>query len=250
MVSCPHCNSSNCIKYGRIHNGKQRYLCKDCKRQFVENPKQKIVNEPTRNLVERLLLERISLRGIVRAAEVSRSWLQDYVNKLYAAVLPFIMVSPELKKIFEALKRGTITIECDEMWSFVGNKLEKRWIWLAVLRRDPDSPQKRDAVVGCFIGDRSAEGAKGLLASIPAEIRENAEFYTDFWDAYEKIFPKEQHYSCGKDEGYTNHVERTNGTFRARCSRLVRQSYSFSKKDQNHTGAIWYFIHHYNQNAN
>jgi insertion element IS1 protein InsB len=248
MVSCPHCNSSNCIKYGRIHNGKQRYLCKDCKRQFVENPKQKIVSYEKRNLVERLLSERISLRGIARSAEVSRSWLQDYVNELYVDIVRCIALFPELEKILGHLVRGQITIECDEMWSFVGNKLEKRWIWLAVLRRDPDSKQKRDAIVGCFIGDRSADGAKGLWNSITVELREHAEFYTDFWEAYEKVLPKEQHYSCGKDEGYTNHVERTNGTFRARCSRLVRQSYSFSKKEENHIGAIWHFVHYYNKN--
>jgi insertion element IS1 protein InsB len=27
----------------------------------------------------------------------------------------------------------------------------------------------------------------------------------------------------------------------------VRQSLSFSKKLDNHIGAIWYFIHHYNE---
>ncbi len=30
-----------------------------------------------------------------------------------------------------------------------------------------------------------------------------------------------------------------------RVSRLVRETLSFSKKLENHIGAIWYFIHHY-----
>jgi len=34
--------------------------------------------------------------------------------------------------------------------------------------------------------------------------------------------------------------------FRQRISRLVRSSLSFSKKLDNHVGAIWYFIHNYN----
>jgi len=33
---------------------------------------------------------------------------------------------------------------------------------------------------------------------------------------------------------------------RQRISRLVRKTLSFSKKTENHVGAIWYFIHHYN----
>ncbi|HLP87031.1 MAG TPA: IS1 family transposase, partial [Nostocaceae cyanobacterium] len=33
---------------------------------------------------------------------------------------------------------------------------------------------------------------------------------------------------------------------RQRISRLVRSALSFSKKLENHIGAIWYFIHHYN----
>ncbi|MBP6219289.1 MAG: IS1 family transposase, partial [Oligoflexales bacterium] len=33
---------------------------------------------------------------------------------------------------------------------------------------------------------------------------------------------------------------------RQRCSRLVRKTLSFSKKVENHIGAIWYFVRHYN----
>ena len=46
--------------------------------------------------------------------------------------------------------------------------------------------------------------------------------------------------------GETNHIERLNNTLRQRISRLVRKSLSFSKDLDNHIGAIWYFIHHYN----
>jgi len=39
----------------------------------------------TRALIDRLLLERISLAGIVRVTGVSSQWLQNYVNAKYAA---------------------------------------------------------------------------------------------------------------------------------------------------------------------
>ncbi|MCE2978086.1 MAG: IS1 family transposase, partial [Pseudanabaena sp.] len=44
----------------------------------------------------------------------------------------------------------------------------------------------------------------------------------------------------------TNYIERFNCTMRQRVSRLVRKTLSFSKKLENHIGAIWFFIHHYN----
>jgi IS1 family transposase/DNA-directed RNA polymerase subunit RPC12/RpoP len=213
MIKCPKCGSERCVKSGHIHTGAQRYVCKDCGRQFIENPRQKRVSSEKKSLVERLLLERISLEGIMRAAEVGATWLQWHVNKVYAGV----------KRTFadEPAPCGELVVECDEMWSFVGNKDEKRWIWLAT---DQTTPGKKGRIVGCFIGDRSAETARKLWESMPAAYQQRADFYTDFWDAYNKALPHERHYPCGKEDGHTAHIERLNGTFRARCSRLVRQS--------------------------
>ena len=38
MLDCPTCNSKNIVKNGSIHNRKQKFLCKNCGRQFIENP--------------------------------------------------------------------------------------------------------------------------------------------------------------------------------------------------------------------
>ena len=70
--------------------------------------------------------------------------------------------------------------------------------------------------------------------------------YTDFWAAYNTVIPAQRHRQVYKDSGETNHIERFNNTLRQRISRLVRETLSFSKKVENHIGAIWYFIHHYN----
>ena len=58
---CPSCDSYHTIKNGSAHNGKLKNQCKNCGRQFVINPSQKIVSEETKQLIDRLLLERISL---------------------------------------------------------------------------------------------------------------------------------------------------------------------------------------------
>lgn len=93
MPACPNCSSSRSVKNGRIHNGKQRFLCHECGRQFVEHPRKKMIDGATRELIDRLLLERISLAGIARAVQVSEQWLQTYVNEKYASVPRQVHVS-------------------------------------------------------------------------------------------------------------------------------------------------------------
>ena len=230
-MKCPRCGSDRIKKNGSIHNKKQKYQCNDCKRQFVENPKNVIISTETRNLTDRLLLEKIPLAGIVRAAEVSERWLQDYVNDKYEAVPRAVAVTEKPK--------GPLTMECDEMWSFVDNKGNKKWIWLAI---DKDTKE----CIGAYVGNRDRAGAQGLWDSLPAVYRQCAVAYTDFWASYEEVFPSKRHKAVGKETGKTNHIERFNNTLRQRISRLVRKTLSFSKKLENHIGAIWYFIHHYN----
>jgi IS1 family transposase/transposase-like protein len=228
---CPCCGSHQTIKNGSTHNGKLKRQCKKCGRQFVINPTQKTVSEETKQLIDRLLLERLSLRGIERAIGVSWSWLQNYVNNKFSAVPRQVSVSKK--------ERGKLTIECDELWSFVFSKENKFYVWLAIDRKTRE-------IVGCYIGDRSRESAKKLWASLPAVYRQCAVAYTDFWVSYEKVIPRKRHRAVGKETGQTNHVERLNNTLRQRISRLVRKSLSFSKNVENHIGAIWYFIHDYN----
>ncbi len=85
-MECPACQSENIVKNGHIHNGKQKFSCKDCGRQFVEHPENRTVSDETKNFVDRLLREKISLAGIARVTGVSEKWLQDYVNRKYADV--------------------------------------------------------------------------------------------------------------------------------------------------------------------
>jgi len=68
---CPRCSSNKIIKSGSIHNGKQKFQCNDCARQFVKNPENKPIFQETRNLIDRFLLEKIPLAGIARILDVS-----------------------------------------------------------------------------------------------------------------------------------------------------------------------------------
>jgi IS1 family transposase len=127
----------------------------------------------------------------------------------------------------------------DELWSFVVDKGNKQWVWLAI---DADTRE----IIGCYIGDRSRESAIALWQSVPAVYRQCAKVYTDYWEAYVDVIPSKRHVAVGKDSGLTSYIERLNNTLRQRISRLVRKTLSFSKKIENHIGAIWIFIHQYN----
>jgi IS1 family transposase/transposase-like protein len=231
-MCCLYCHSKSVVKNGSNGVGTPKFLCKDCGRQFVENPKHRRISDQQKSLIDKLLLEKIPLAGIARVAGVSGPWLQNYVNEKYENI-------PREVKVMVKSSTLNLTIECDEMWSFVQNKEDKQWVWLAIDRGTRE-------IVGVHVGDRSAEGARALWDSLPVIYQENATCYTDFWEAYRCIFPEDRHHAVGKESGQTNHIERFNCTLRQRISRLVRSTLSFSKKLENHIGAIWYFIHHYN----
>jgi insertion element IS1 protein InsB len=109
-----------------------------------------------------------------------------------------------------------LTIQCDEMWSFVARKTNKQWSWLAI---DEQSAE----IVGLYVGARDRDGAAGLWHSLPAVYRQCAVAYTDFWSSYEDIFPASRHRAVGKETGGTSKIERFNNTMRQRIPRLVLQ---------------------------
>ncbi len=127
LFPCPNCGSHPTIKNGSIHNGKPKRQGKECGRQFVINPTNKTVSDQTKQLIDQLLLERISWRGIARVTGVSWSWLQNYVNNKLAAVPRQIKVSDKPK--------GKLVRECDEMWSWVFSKTIKVYIWRLIDRK-------------------------------------------------------------------------------------------------------------------
>ncbi|MBE9053506.1 IS1 family transposase [Nostocales cyanobacterium LEGE 11386] len=228
-------------KYGCTHYGKQRFKCQNCGRQFVESPTRQPIDNSTHQLIDKLLLERLSLAAIVRVTGVSLRWLQYYVNQKYYQVPKSVEVTKK--------NPGKLIIQLDEMWSYVGSKSNKQWIWLAI-----DATTRE--IVGVYVGvseaplkeARSSQSAKQLWQSLPPVYRQYAICYTDFWEAYEQILPSKRHKAVGKDSGKTSYIERFNNTLRQRVGRLVRKTLSFSKILDNHIGAIWYFVHHYNAN--
>jgi insertion element IS1 protein InsB len=235
-LRCPRCGLSHSKRNGHTHYRKQNYRCLGCGRQFVRDSQR--VDEAARALVKKLLLERLSLRGICRVAGVSLTWLLHFIATLYEQLPDDLCVATDSPDRRVRLLR--LEAEVDELWSFVGRRADKQWLWLAF---DKESRQ----VIAFFVGDRSRASARKLWGRLPAAYRERATFYSDDWEAYKGVIPPARHQVCGKESGLTSGIERFNCTLRQRVSRLVRKSLSFSKKLANHIGAIKYFICHYNQ---
>ena len=139
--------------------------------------------------------------------------------------LPPSQVEVVLQRVDEA--------EVDEMWSFVGQKKEPRWLWHAI-----DHCTGR--VLAYVFGRRKDEVFLQLKALLePFGI---TRYYTDSWGAYERNLPPAVH-SPGKRN--TQQIERKHLTLRTRIKRLVRKTICFSKSLELHDIVIGLFINRY-----
>ena len=80
IPSCPRCSATHVVRSGLTHNGVPSFRCRGCGRRFIAHPTRGPVSDQTKDLVRRLLAERLALRAIVRVTGLSRSWLQAFAN--------------------------------------------------------------------------------------------------------------------------------------------------------------------------
>jgi insertion element IS1 protein InsB len=112
--------------------------------------------------------------------------------------------------------------ELDEMWSFVQNKDNQRWLWLAI-------DHNTHAILAYTFGKRKDEVFKKLKSLLqPFGI---TMFYTDDWGSYERNIEAEKHTVSKK---FTQAIERKNLTLRTRIKRLCRKTICFSKSEIMH----------------
>ena len=198
----------------------------------VRSPKERH-SSTTKRQVLRAALERVSLRGIERIFGVCRQtvaeWIRDQVWQL--PVLADTLIDYEVGDV----------LEIDEMWSFVGNKGQKRWIWLALCRRTRQ-------IIAFYIGKRDEAAAQQLWQRIeyPYTL---CPMYTDLYRTYDGALPEHLHWATEKKSGATAHIERWNNTLRQRLARFVRKTLSFSKLDMMHRIMLEWFIIDYNQHV-
>jgi hypothetical protein len=85
-----------------------------------------VITADQRTLIERLLLERISLRGICRAVGVGLQWLLQFMVTRFQAAPEDLYAKPAGGTPAVILQR--LEAELDELWSFVGKKTNRQWV--------------------------------------------------------------------------------------------------------------------------
>jgi IS1 family transposase/transposase-like protein len=229
IYTCRVCGSQNVVHNGRNRCGSRQYHCHDCGAYRVLYPQQISYSAPFKKTVLRAYHERSSLRGLERVFQVTRqtiaTWIKEKVQSL-----------PPLRATLAPAHEDDI-LEVDEMWTFVGCKANKWWLWTVLCRRTRQ-------IVAFVLGDHSKATCKKLWGRIPDSYR-RCHSFSDFWQAYAAL-NLETHQCVGKETGETAHVERWYNTLRQRLGRVVRKTLSFSKSLAFHNMVIKWFIAEYN----
>ena len=123
-----------------------------------------------------------------------------------------------------------IKVEVDELWSFVKNKRNQRWLWYAI------NHDTREILAYTF-GKRKDTvflKLKKLLEAFQIET-----YYSDNWTSYKKYIEEKKH-KIGKKN--TQKIERKNLTLRTKIKRLARKTICYSKTEYIHDIIIGLFI--------
>ena len=212
-MDCTRCGSSNKVKRGFVKE-RQRYTCKDCGYNYTVVQKSTAKPDTVKRQALQLYLEGLGFRSIGRILKVSHVSVYNWI-KSFGAKLEDIKSETEIE-----------VVEMDEMHSYIGQKKNSCWIWIAV-----DRYGKR--FVHFVIGDRSSQTCGRLWDVLKA--KKLGRIMTDAWKAYQNIVPQEKHIQS-KAETFT--VEGYNSLFRHFLARLRRKSKCYSKNAERLKEAI------------
>jgi transposase-like protein len=80
-LTCPHCQSENLVKFGFTPDGRQRYRCKNCRKQHRENRRSNAYSQEEKDIIIKATQERSSLRGIQRTFGIDRHTVSGWLKK-------------------------------------------------------------------------------------------------------------------------------------------------------------------------
>ncbi len=237
-VRCPHCQSDQIVKRGKTARGTQRYRCQNTactqgsflldyrNRGCLPEVKQTIIDMSLNasGVRDTARVLQISPNTVLRELKKQAMTLESVNTSLLRTVNP-AEVAWDMKRAGEA--------EMDEMWSFVGNKGNPRWLWHAI-------DHHTGKVLAYVFGRRKDEVFLQLKALL--EPFGLTRYYTDYWGAYTRHLNPDVH-RPGKR--HTQQIERKHLTLRTRMKRLVHKTICFSKTTQMHDIVIGLFVNRY-----
>jgi IS1 family transposase/transposase-like protein len=173
MVTCKKCLSEKVVKNGIIRR-KQRYVCRECGHIFTEGD-----NRTNEDVIAKkamcTILYSLGKASFNMLAHIFDTWPSLIYRWIVEAgtKLPETEISNEIKEM-----------EFDEMLHFVGSKKNKLWIQKAI-----DRSTRR--TVAWVLGHRDTATFQRLYNKV--KHLKHCIFYTDNWNAFTKVLPKERH---------------------------------------------------------
>ena len=138
-LKCRCCSSENIVKNGKTGKGKQRYLCKECSKSFIQDYTYNACKPNTNQQIILFTKEGLGIRSTARVLKISVTTLLKRILSIAKNIEQPVIVKGK-------------TYEVDEMRTFIGKKSLLRWIVYAL-----DSENK--AVVSFNVGRRAAEAS-------------------------------------------------------------------------------------------
>jgi len=110
-MSCPRCQHPHFVKNGHIDE-RQRYKCKDCNYQWIENPIYTGRPLAEKALAVFLYCHGLSMNAIAKMLQASPSTILDWIRNF----------AGEHAKPPQPQEATAVVLELDEMWHYVNKK--------------------------------------------------------------------------------------------------------------------------------
>jgi IS1 family transposase/transposase-like protein len=204
-MRCRKCGSESNVRNGRRGTA-QCFRCRDCGFQFTKEEANGAGRDKRANAILLYVLG-LSMNAIAGMHGVCPSTVMRWVRKF------------ALKAYEKPQPGGSVAVELDEMWYFIGSK-KKCWVWKAYCR---DTGQ----LVDWKCGDRSSATLAGMLDRLGR--LDVAVFFADGWESHAELIEPEM---LVRTKAETHAIERNNFRQRHWCGRFRRKTCMVSRSLQ------------------
>ncbi len=192
------------VKNGKTSYGKQRYICKNCKKSRVVSYTNHAYQPDLNQSIITLTKEGLGIRSTARVLKISTTTLLKRIISMAKNIKP-PMIS--LGKEYEV----------DELCTYIGNKEKRIWIVCALEKITKQ-------IVSFNIGRRTNQTLKSVIDTL--NLSKAKKIFTDKLKSYKSLIEKEIHkITCFA----TNSIERRFLTLRTHLKRFNRRTICFSK---------------------
>lgn len=108
-------------------------------------------------------------------------WTSDHLCDIIETLPDFKETILPVYKRGVPPKRWGDSVECDEIWAFVGSKKNPQWVWLSW-------SWQTTQVLSFAVGPRDGETVRKMWEGIPVEYKKK-QFYTDDLNIYHSLIP-------------------------------------------------------------